>query len=316
MKEVVFVRKNIDKWEKADEMCQRLDVLGPEKIADTYLEVSADLAFAQTHYPGSEIIPYLNAIALKMHNRIYGYRQQRLSRIVSFWTMEIPQEVYKHRRMMLLSVIIFAIGILIGVVSTFGNPDFTKYIMGQGYVEMTLQNISNGNPMGVYGSDNSHNMMLEITMNNIMVSFVCFVFGMLTCYMTGVVLLRNGVMLGTFMTFCYQHHVLSDCLLAMWLHGVFEITAILVSGGAGLVLGCGWMFPGSLPRSTSFRQAGKSGVKIVVGLIPLFVMAGVIESYVTRYTGVSSSIRLSFILLCLALMIFYFIYLPFKHRHG
>lgn len=316
MKEVVFVRYNIEKWTEASKLVKNLAAASPEKIADTYLDVSADLAFAQTHYPDSEIVPLLNGIALSLHNQIYGYKLQRWRRIVNFWWQEIPQEVYRHRKLVILSFVLMVLSALLGIISTIADPHFANDIMGDSYIDMTLKNIANGEPMGVYGSKTTHNMMLQITLNNISVSFLVFVTGILTCFFPALILVRNGVMLGTFMTFCQQHGVLSDCLMAMWLHGVFEITAIVIAGGAGLILGSGWLFPGSLPRGTSFRLAAKSGVKIIVGLIPFFVVAGFIESYITRHTHAPYGLRLALILGSLALVIFYFVYLPYKQGHG
>lgn len=316
MKEVVFVRKNINKWTEASELVKNLAKASPDKIADTYLDVSADLAFAQTHYPDSEVVPLLNGIALSLHNQIYGYKLQRWRRIVKFWMEEIPQEVYRHRKLVGLSVLLMILSALLGVISTIARPEFAVDIMGQGYIDMTLKNIAVGEPMGVYGNDETHTMMVQITLNNIMVSFMCFVTGILTCFFPALIVVRNGVMLGSFMTFCQQHLVLGDCLMAMWLHGVFEITAIMVAGGAGLILGSGWLFPGSLPRGTSFRLAAKSSVKIIVGLIPFFIVAGFIESYITRHTHAPFGLRLAVILLSLSWVLYYFVYLPYKQGHG
>lgn len=316
MKEVVFVRKNINKWTEAGELVKNLSKASPDKIADTYLDVSADLAFAQTHYPDSEVVPLLNGIALSLHNQIYGYKLQRWRRIVRFWMEEIPQEVYRHRGLIGLSVLLMFVSALLGVISTIARPDFAVDIMGEGYVNMTLKNIAAGQPMDVYGREETHTMMLQITFNNIEVSFFCYITGILTCFFPTMIIVRNGVMLGTFMTFCQQHQVLGDCLMAMWMHGVFEITAIMVAGGAGLILGSGWLFPKSLPRGTSFRLAAKSSGKIIVGLIPFFIVAGFIESYITRHTHAPFGLRLAVILLSLAWVLYYFIYLPYKQRHG
>jgi len=316
MKEVVFVRKNVEKWTEACELVNHLASASPDLIADTYLDVSADLAFAQTHYPDSDVVPLLNGIALSLHNQIYGYKTQRWRRILDFWWKEIPLEVYRHRKLVFTSLLLIVLSAVLGVISTIADPHFANDIMGDRYIEMTLNNIKAGNPMGVYGSDETHTMMVEITFNNILVSFYCFITGIFTCFYPALMLIKNGVMLGTFMTFCQQQGVLSDCLMAMWLHGVFEITAIVIAGGAGLILGSGWLFPGSLPRGTSFRLGAKSGVKIIVGLIPFFIVAGFIESYITRHTGAPFGLRLSLILASLALVIFYFVYLPYKHGHG
>jgi len=314
MKEIIFIRKNIEKWRVAQKVSRNIDKNDPGTIAEIYQDISADLAFAQTHYPGSELIPYLNSISLTLHNAIYAHKQQRVSTMIRFWTHEIPYEMYRNRNMMMLSLVIFFISTVIGIVSTVGEPDFAVQIMGPQYIEMTLENIKNGNPMAVYGWQDSYEMMLSITLNNIGVSLVAYAAGILTSFVSGIILVMNGVMLGTFLTFCYQHGVLYDCLMAVWMHGVIEISSIVIAGGAGLTLGKGWLFPGTLPRITSFKLYAKSSAKIALGLIPMFVIAGFIESFVTRHTDAPFLFRILVIGLSAVFIFFYFVYLPIKRK--
>ena len=107
---------------------------------------------------------------------------------------------------------------------------------------MTLDNIANGEPMAVYNGSSEVPMFLGITLNNVMVSFNCFAMGLLTSFGTGYMLLSNGIMVGAFQTFFYQHDLLWESSLAIWLHGTLEIWAIIVAGAAGLALGNGWLF--------------------------------------------------------------------------
>lgn len=314
MKEILFIQKNIDKWREAQKVSRNINSNDPGTIAEIYQDVSADLSFAQTHYPGSDIIPYLNSIALTLHNAIYGHKQQRISTMLKFWTHEIPHEMYRNRSMMILSLSIFLISTIIGIASTLGDEHFPVQIMGQGYIDMTLENIKNGDPMAVYSFGDSNDMMIGITLNNIGVSFMAYVSGMLTCFFTAMLLLTNGVMLGTFLTFCYQQGVLYECMMAVWMHGVIEISSIVIAGGAGLTLGKGWLFPGTLPRITSFKLNAKSSIKIILGLIPMFIIAGFIESFVTRHTDAPFAFRISVILLSALFILFYFVYLPIKRK--
>ena len=90
--------------------------------------------------------------------------------------------------------------------------------------------------MGVYGQESEANMFLSITLNNIMVSFNVFVSGVLTSFMSGILLFRNGIMIGCFDTFFYQHGLLGESLLATMLHGTLELSAIIVAGAAGLAI--------------------------------------------------------------------------------
>lgn len=238
------------------------------------------------------------------------------SRIVTYWTREVPLAMRDARRELLVSFIIFAVSALIGVVSATGDPDFVRLVLGNSYVDMTLNNIANGEPMAVYNGSSELPMFLGITLNNIMVSFNCFAMGLLTSFGTGYMLLNNGIMLGAFQTFFYQHGLLWESSLAIWLHGTLEIWAIIVAGAAGLALGNGWLFPGTYSRLESFKRGAKKGLKIVVGTIPVFVMAGFIEGFITRHTGLPDILRLGFILLSLSFILFYYIYLPDRKKHG
>ena len=166
--------------------------------------------------------------------------------------------------------------------------------------------------MGVYGSMDQWYMFLAITSNNIRVSFIAFIFGFLTSFGTGMILFRNGIMLGVFHYFFVQQGLFDETMLSVWVHGTIEITSIVIAGGAGIKMGNGLLFPGTYPRAYSFKKSAMSGLKIVMGLFPFFVLAGFIESFITRYTHWPLAAKLTIILGSLILMIYYFILLPFK----
>lgn len=230
MKEVTFIRRNIEKWKQAEKIVEQADSLSPDELADAYTELTADLAFAQTHFPASRITIYLNNLASALHNHIYRNKREKWSRIITYWTREVPSAMYDARRELVASFIIFVVSALIGVVSAAGDPDFVRLILGNSYVDMTLNNIANGEPMAVYNGSSEFPMFLSITLNNIMVSFNCFAMGLLTSFGTGYMLLNNGIMIGAFQTFFYQHDLLWESFLAIWLHGTLEIWAIIVAG--------------------------------------------------------------------------------------
>ena len=224
--------------------------------------------------------------------------------------------MHDARKELLVSFLIFAASVVIGIISAWNDPDFVRLILGNGYVDMTLENIANGQPMAVYNGSEEMPMFLGITLNNIMVSFNCFAMGLLTSFGTGYMLLSNGIMLGAFQTFFYGEGLLAESMLAIWLHGTLEIWAIIVAGAAGLALGNGWLFPGTYSRAESFRRGAKRGLKIVIGTVPVFIMAGFIEGFLTRHTEFPTVLRLGIILLSLAFIIFYYIYLPNRKSYG
>lgn len=316
MKEVTFIRQNIEKWRAYETIAEAPAISTPDEVADAYIDVTSDLAFSQTHYPRSRITLYLNNLASAIHNNVYRNKRERWTRILTFWTQEIPQTMWNARRELRLSFIIFLCSALVGMVSQLIDPEFSRLILGDRYVEMTIDNIEKGEPMAVYDGSPEGFMFIGITVNNIYVSFVAFAMGLLTSFGTGFILFQNGVMLGAFQTFFAQYGLLGQSALAIWLHGTLEISAIIVAGAAGLAMGNGWLFPGTYSRLYAFRRGAKRGLKIVIGTIPLFVMAGFIESFFTRHTGWPTGLRLAIILLSLAFIIYYYILLPYLRHHG
>ena len=319
MKEILFIRNNIEKWKAIEALVDNINSVMPDRLADAYTDLTTDLAFAQTHYPTSRITIYLNNLSSALHNEIYRNKREKWKRMITFWTQEVPDVMWKERRLLFLSFAIFMISVLIGVVSTLGDESFPRLILGDGYMDQTLENIAQGKPMGIYGSEEEGGMFIGITLNNIMVSFYIFAMGVLTSFMPGYFLFQNGVMVGCFDTFFYQHGLLSECLLTTMLHGTLELSSIVVAGAAGLAMGNGWLFPGTYSRLVSFQRGAKRGMKIIVGTVPLFIVAGFIESFITRHTEINNYVRLSIILLSLVFVIFYFIYLPYKrnkHAHS
>lgn len=316
MKEVTFIRRNIEKWKATEKVVEQAARLSPDQLADAYTDLTADLSFAQTHFPNSRITIYLNNLASALHNTIYRNKREKWSRIITFWSQEVPHAMYNGRRELLTSFIIFVVSVLIGVLSAANDANFVRLILGNGYVDMTLDNIARGEPMAVYSGASEVPMFLQITLNNIMVSFNCFAMGIFTSFGTGYMLLVNGIMIGAFQTFFYQHGLLWESTLAIWLHGTLEIWAIIVAGAAGLALGNGWLFPGTYSRIESFRRGAKKGLKMVVGTVPIFIMAGFIEGFITRHTELPDLLRLGLILTSLAFIIFYYIYLPNRKKHG
>ena len=316
MKEVTFIRQNIEKWRDVELMVENSVETAPDVQADAYIDLTSDLAYAQTHFPQSRITLYLNNLASALHNQIYRNKRESISRLVTFWTQEIPQTIWEARHALMASFIIFVISVTIGLVSQLGDDSFARLILGDQYVDMTLDNIAKGEPMAVYDSGAETEMFLGITWNNVKVSFVVFVMGVFTSLGTGFLLFQNGVMVGSFQTFFFQQGLGFESMLAMWLHGTLEIWAIIVSGAAGITLGNGWLMPGTYGRLTSFMMAARRGLKIIVGTVPVFVMAGFIEGFATRHTEWPTWLRLTIIGASALFIGYYYLYLPYFRNHA
>ncbi len=288
--------------------------VSPDDLVDAYNEVTSDLAFSQTHFPESAVTPYLNDLALALHHDLYSNKRTPWSRLITFWTHEIPLCVYEARKSLLVSLGVFVAFILVGVFSTLGDSEFPRLILGDSYVDMTLENIDKGKPMAVYGGDSQLLSFLGITINNVKVSFLVYVMGLFTSFGTCFHLMNNGIMVGAFITFFIVRGLFVESILAIMLHGTLELSAIVIAGGAGITLGNGWLFPGTYSRLQSFVRAARRSVKVLVSTVPVFIVAGFIEGFFTRYTEVGDFIRLLVILCSLAFIVFYYVLLPIK-RH-
>ena len=129
MKEVTFIRRNIEKWKETEKIVEQAVGLSPDRLADAYTDLTADLAFAQTHFPTSRITIYLNNLASALHNEIYRNKREKWTRIITFWTQEVPQTMYDARRELLVSIFIFVASALIGVLSAANDQDFVFLLL-------------------------------------------------------------------------------------------------------------------------------------------------------------------------------------------
>jgi uncharacterized membrane protein SpoIIM required for sporulation len=307
MKEAVFVKHNSARWQSYEENPSD----DPDELTTRFITLTDDLSYARTFYPGSTVHRYLNGLTSQVHGTLYSNRKEDTRRIRTFWVYELPYEFYKARFQLLYAFLFFVVAFLIGSLSAAQDDTFVRLILGDGYVNRTLDNISKGDPLAIYKSQSSADMFLSITVNNIQVSFMAFSLGLLFSAGTLFILIQNGIMLGAFQYFFFEKGLLAASVLKIWIHGTLEISAIVIAGGAGLVMGNSILFPGTYSRKESFRAGAKQGLKMVIGLVPIFITAGFLESFVTRLTlPVWASV--SIIAISGAFVIWYFIIYPRK----
>jgi uncharacterized membrane protein SpoIIM required for sporulation len=317
MHESAFIQQNRGRWETFDESVTGKRTAEPDELADLFVQVTDDLSFARTHFPDSRTVGYLNALAGKVHLEIYRNKREERSRFITFWTTELPGLMYEVRRPLLYAFVVFTLALALGAVSAANDETFVRLILGDAYVNMTLENIEEGKPLGVYGNMSEMNMFMVITFNNIRVSFFVFAAGLLFSVGAGYLLFSNGLMVGAFLVLFSQKNLLTHSLAVIMLHGTIELSSIVIAGAAGFVLGNSFLFPGTYSRLASFRMGALKGTKMVVGLVPFFVLAGFIESFITRHENMPLLLKLTLIGLSAALMVFYFILYPVHlQRHA
>lgn len=310
MREAAFVKQNKEKWVAFEKVIHFNSKINPDKLADFYIQLTNDLSFAKTYYPESKTLLYLNSLATQAHQKIYTNKKESKNRIVSFWKTEFPLFFKKYHTTLLYSFLLFFTATAIGVISALNDTNFVRLILGDAYVNKTINNIAEGDPTAIYKSGSEMGMFLGITINNIRVAFLAYAFGVITSIGTGYILFSNGVMLGSFMTFFYTKGVLFEATKTVWLHGTIEISVIVVAGCAGLIMGNSILFPKTFSRRVSFIKGAKDGLKVVVSTIPFFILAGFIEGFITRYSQMP--VWLAFTIICgsLLFILYYYVIYP------
>ena len=312
MREAAFVKKNNEKWQLFEDALYNKTSLSPDKLSNLYVELTDDLSYAKTFYPSGNTFVYLNSIAAVAHQKIYKTKKEPKNRLVSFFKTEFPLQFYQHQKQLTIAFIVFTFFALVGAFSSANDVDFVRLILGDGYVNMTLENIEKGDPMAVYKKANEIDMFIGITINNIKVAMFAFVLGILFSIGTLFIMMQNGIMLGSFLYFFYDKGLLWESSRTIWIHGTIEISVIVIAGCAGMVLGNGLLFPKTYSRLESFKRSMNDGLKIMVSTIPFFIIAGFLEGFVTRHTEMPDWLAILIIVSSLFLIIFYYVIYPIK----
>lgn len=310
MREAAFVKQNKDNWLKIEGLLKNKSRISPEQLSSLYIQISDHLSYANTFYPNSNTAKYLNGLASDAHQQIYKTKKESKNRIISFYKTEFPLFFYQYQKQLLLSFLIFVLFVSIGAFSAASDGAFVRSILGDAYVNMTLDNIANNDPMAVYKKMASMDMFLGITINNIRVALMAFTFGILAGIGTAFILMQNAIMLGSFQYFFYEKGLLWESARTIWIHGTIEISVIIIAGCAGLVVGRSILFPQTFSRRTSFMRGVKAGLKIVMSTIPFFIIAGFLEGFVTRQTQMPDWLAIIIIAISLGLILFYYVYYP------
>lgn len=313
MREIAFIRQNKEKWLQFEKAIAQKKIDNPDDLSNLYMHLINDLAYAQTYYKKSKLVTYLNNLAVRVYQKIYQTKREETNIFLHFFKVEVPLLLCQYKRYILYSFSFFIIAVLMGVVSAANDDTFVRLILGNSYVNETLQNIENGDPVAIYKSGSNWGSFIGITFNNLRVGLMSFAYGVTGGIGTGYVLLQNGIMLGAFQYFFEQEGVLWKSAKGIWIHGAMEIFAIVIEGAAGFLLGASILFPKTFSRLNSFKRGMRDSIKIVISTFPFTIAAGFLEGFVTRYSNIMPNYLALFIILgTLSLISYYYLIYPFK----
>ncbi|NUO02979.1 MAG: stage II sporulation protein M [Saprospiraceae bacterium] len=316
MRETNFIEQNKAKWREFEGVLDTSQG-DPDQLNDLFIQVTDDLSYSRSFYPNRSVRVYLNGLGQRIFGAIYKVRRSPWRQLANFWLDELPQLIHESKQAFRLSFFVFVVSMLIGGLSCAMDENFASIILGDEYVMDTLDSIRAGDPMAVYKAKGEFSMSFVITLNNLYVTLLIFVLGAFFSVGSISVLIYNGIMVGAFQYFFIKEGYFLDSFLTIWTHGSIEVSCIVIAGAAGITMGQGLVFPGSYSRMQSFQRTARRGIKILMSIAPLIILAGFIEGFLTRLTETPPLIRASFIAVCFLFMVVYFVWYPrYKARLG
>jgi len=312
MREVAFISQNKTKWLEIEQAIYGKTQLSTDDMANLYIQLMNDLSFAQTYYKKSNTTKYLNQLAVSIYQKIYKTKRTNQNRILYFFKTEVPLIAFYNKKTIWFSIVIFFIFFAIGVLSSHYDDSFVRLILSDQYVDQTMENIRNGDPMAVYQGGSNWGSFLGITINNMRVAALCFITGVLAGFLTMFIYMQNAIMVGAFQYMFYKEGVFWESVQGIWIHGAMEIFSIVIAAAAGFGIAKSIFFPKTFSRKLSFINGFKDNLKIYLSTLPFFFFAGLLEGFVTRYAKAMGPTSCYAIIISTFLLIsFYYLIYPF-----
>jgi len=248
-----------------------------QELGQLYRQVAADLATVREDPMSRRLADYLNQLLGRAHNLIYMGRKARPRGILEFYRATFPQVFRLTFSYTLLAFLLFAAGTLAGFIWCLAEPEFQRFFLGPHMTatierrEMWTHSIVSMKPLA----------SSAIMTNNLAVSFTVFALGITAGLGTVSMLLQNGLLMGVISAACWQAGMARQLAEFVAPHGVLELPAIFIAGGAGLLIARGLLFPGTMLRRDSLVFYGGQAVRLVLGIIPWLVVAGLIEGFIS-----------------------------------
>lgn len=244
-----------------------------------YRSASADLAFAQGAYPGTDVLRFLNQLCARAYAAIYRPRGARLEALATFYSQTFPRLVRQTLGTIQLAAGLLAFGLVVGAVTVWLHPDGAlmlvpadlRQIIGRGEVWTD----------SALGSNTPSELAVSIFLNNLRVMIMAFAAGVTAGLGTVAIIASNGVSIGAIVAACFQGGVGPNILTFMAAHGPVELSLICISGGAGLHIGRAMIDPGERSRAVAIREHAQVAVQLLLGCAPFMVAIGIVEGFVS-----------------------------------
>jgi uncharacterized membrane protein SpoIIM required for sporulation len=303
----VFIKQHRKEWEQLEERMKEIQKrkkgLTPDKMDDfllLYQKASHHLSVSQTYFPQDEVTHYLNQLVSKAHNVLYRDQSTSFYQLKQFFGRTFIQLLLEQRLFVIIAMLLFMIGAAGGYISVINDPLHVYTLLGPQFVEGL-----DPKSLGEHTGDiNAPLMSTTIMTNNIQVAFLAFAGGITLGIFTVYVLISNGILVGALAAVFWQHGKFYEFWAYIVPHGMIELTAIFIAGGAGLLMGYKIMVPGPYPRGFQLKRQALRSVQLLLGTVPLFIIAGIIEGYITP-APISLEAKYAFALITIVALVLY-----------
>jgi uncharacterized membrane protein SpoIIM required for sporulation len=271
---------------------------------DDYRRAAADLAYAQTHFPGSTTQAYLNRVVGQAHGELYGAAPHRLAAAWRFLARDYPRLLRREWKPIAVAGGLMIGAAVAGWIAVHTDATLARLMLPEGFRDVSPQNLADTARSNAESADLYPLMGAQIGVNNVQVAIMAFAGGMTFGVLTVYAMLMNGAMIGVLGAMFSQAGVGLPFLALIAPHGSLELPAIVIAGGAGLKIGAALLFPGDLPRAAALKAAAPVAARLLLGTVPLFVLAAAIEGFFTP-TGVPAVLKVAVGAVMFALLVAY-----------
>ena len=280
-----------------------ISALRPEELQELallYRQIASDLSTVREDAASTQLTTYLNRLLGRAHNLIYMGRRASTGGIWTFYKDTFPAVFRETFSDTFAAFTLFIAAAVVGALLGFADPSFLRHFLGAGMMntieqhKMWTDSIVTIKPLA----------SSAILTNNISVSFATFALGVTAGIGTIYMMLLNGILIGVIGIACWREGMSLPLWSFVAAHGVLELPAIFIAGGAGLGIARGMLFPGNLPRRMSLVIAGARSVRLVLGTIPMLIVAGLVEGFISP-SGIPAALKFALAALLFSLLVLY-----------
>lgn len=314
MTQEIFIKNNSNTWRELEQLSEKINKKGIKSLSSeqvkeflyVFRQSSHHLSYAKTYYPNSNLVKYLNSLVSRCHNNIYAIKKVSPKNLVNYISHGFPELLSKYKYYIISSFLFFAVGLVVSLILVMINSDNASIFLPQSIID----NVSNTS-----ASSREWNyplMSSYIMVNNITVTLKAFVLGITLGIGTIYMLFYNGTILGALTGLIYLYGNPINYWSLILPHGIIELTAIFISGAAGLIIARSLIVPGEYKRFHALIKASKEAIPLILGVVFMLVIAGIIEGFFTPL-NISASTKLLFAAITAVILAIYFS-IPYSYK--